>query len=206
MKDTSTFEAGYDSWTTPAACSYAFTRYTGATPSSSTGPSAAAGGSWYLYAETSGFYNSLFDMQKSFPSSSELYGIAFQYHMYGTNIGTAVLETKGSGGTSWVSLWSKSGNQGNQWRQAAAYAGSGQTMLRFTYTSGTGWKGDFALDDIQIGDCVTVGCSGNPNLLCMVPGGTCNPATGRCSVYADGTPCDSETTRIISCFACDSTM
>ena len=197
-------------WSTPATSSGAliFERKAGTTASAATGPTGGASGSFYVYAETSSpnYPNKNFDMQKSFPSSSELYGIAFQYHMYGTNIGTAVLETKGSGGTSWVSLWSKSGNQGNQWRQAAAYAGSGQTMLRFTYTSGTGWKGDFALDDIQIGDCVTVGCSGNPNLLCMVPGGTCNPATGRCSVYADGTPCDSETTRIISCFACDSTL
>ena len=83
---------------------------------------------------------------------------------------------------------------GNQWNQATVYAlGSGQTMLRFTYTSGGSYTGDFALDDIQIGDCLTVGCSASPSSGCMVPGGTCDPATGRCAVYADGTTCDSET-------------
>ena len=29
---------------------------------------------------------------------------------------------------------------------------------------------------------------------CMDPSGTCDPATGQCLVYADGTTCDSETT------------
>ena len=131
----------------------------------------------------------------------ELYGIAFQYHMYGATMGSAVLESSATG-TSWASLWSKSGNMGDQWNQATVYAlGSGQTMLRFTYTgsswdprSGSSATGDFALDDIQIGDCLTVGCSASPNSACMVPGGTCDPATGRCAAYADGTTCDSETT------------
>ena len=83
---------------------------------------------------------------------------------------------------------------GNQWLQASVYAlGSGQTVLRFTYTSGSSFQGDFALDDIQLGDCLTVGCSASPNNGCMVPGGTCDPVTGRCAVYADGTTCDSET-------------
>ena len=34
---------------------------------------------------------------------------------------------------------------------------SGQTMLRFTYTSGASYTGDFALDDIQLGDCLLWG-------------------------------------------------
>ena len=36
-------------------------------------------------------------------------------------------------GTSWASLWSKSGNQGDQWLRATVYAGSGQTTLRYTF-------------------------------------------------------------------------
>ena len=116
--------------------------------------------------------------------------------MYGNGMGSAVLESSADG-TTWGSLWSMSGNKGNQWLQATVYAGSSdQMMLRFTYTSGTGsqsWQGDFALDDIQIGDCLTVGCSAAPNLPCMVPSGTCDSATGMCAVYADGTTCDPET-------------
>merc|ERR1719424_72999 len=101
-------------------------------------------------------------MEKSFPAGQELYGVAFQYHMYGAAIGSAVLETSADG-ASWDALWSKSGNLGDQWLQAALYADPGQTMLRFTYTSGSTFTSDFALDDIQIGDCLTVGCPAAPS-------------------------------------------
>ena len=187
---TSSFESDFDGWTT-GGMDRSFTRWSGSTPTGSTGPWSAADGSYYVYAETSGYYYMDFDLYKAFPAGQELYGIAFQYHMYGSSMGSAVLESSATG-TSWASLWSKSGNMGNQWNQATVYAlgGSGQTMLRFTYTSGSSWSGDFALDDIQLGDCLTVGCSASPNSDCMVPGGTCDPATGRCAAYADGTTCE----------------
>ena len=94
VKDTSTFETGYDSWTTPVAGTVGFTRKSGATGSSSTGPSAAAAGSYYVYAETSSQYFKTFDMQKSFLAGSELYGVAFHYHMYGHTMGTARLRAR----------------------------------------------------------------------------------------------------------------
>ena len=192
VMDTNSFETNLHGWTT-GGMDQPFTRLSGSTPSVNTGPSTAAKGSYYVYAETSGCYNMDFDLQKNFVGGQELYGMAFQYHMYGSTMGSAVLESSADG-ASWVSLWSKSGNMGNQWLQATVYAGSGQTMLRFTYTSGSSYTGDFALDDVQIGDCLTVGCSSSPNNVCMMPGGTCDSATGRCTVYADGTTCDSETT------------
>ena len=194
MDSYTSFEMGWDGWIT-GGMDQPFTRLSGATASSATGPSSAADGSFYVYAETSSPNNPSvnFDLEKTFPTGQELYGIAFQYHMYGATMGSAVLESSATG-TSWASLWSQSGNIGTQWNQATVYAqGSGQTMLRFTYTSGGSYTGDFALDDIQIGDCLTVGCSASPNSICMVPGGTCDPATGRCAAYADGTTCDSET-------------
>ena len=61
------------------------------------------------------------------------------------------------------------------------------------YSSGSDDTGDFALDDIRIGDCLTAGCSVSPNEPCIVPGGTCDHATGRCAVQADGTMCDPDT-------------
>ena len=132
-----------DGWTT-GSMDRSFTRQSGMTPSSYTGPSGAAVGNYYLYAETSGApntefsaqnYNMNFDLQKSFPVGQEIYGIAFQYHMYGVSMGSAFLESS-TDGTSWVSLWTQSGNLGNQWLQATVYAGSGQTMLRYTYEHG----------------------------------------------------------------------
>ena len=58
------------------------------------------------------------------------------------------------------------------------------------YTSGSDYTGDFALDDIRIGDCLTVGCVASSGPLCIDPSGTCDPATGRCSLKADGMTCD----------------
>ena len=190
VMDTSSFEAGFDGWTT-GGMNRSFTRNAGDTASVGTGPSSAADGAFYVYAETSGASYMDFDLEKTFPAGQELYGIAFQYHMYGSGMGSAVLESSATG-TSWASLWSKGpGDMGNQWNQATVSAlGSGQTMLRFTYTSGGSYTGDFALDDIQIGDCLTVGCSASPSSDCMVPGGTCDPTTGRCAEYADGTTCE----------------
>ena len=106
---------------------------TAGTPSTGTGPSQAAVGTGYIHAETSGpaNYNADFDLSRTLPAGVTAYGFAFQYHMFGAAMGSAVLETSADG-TSWTSLWSKSGEQGNQWLQATAYAGSGQTMLRYT--------------------------------------------------------------------------
>ena len=87
-----------------------------------------------MYCETSSpNFNAAFGMQKTFPAGQELYGISFWYHKYGSTIGTSYLETSADGTSgSWTSLWSKSGNQGDSWQQATVYAGSGETMLRFT--------------------------------------------------------------------------
>ena len=198
VTDTSSFESGFDGWTT-GGMDDPFLRTSGSTPVRAmgygTGPTGAAVGSYYVYAHANYNQNDKFDLQKTFPAGQELYGIAFQYHMYGSYAGYGVLESSADG-TSWASLWSKSSNLGDQWNQATVYAlGSGQTMLRFTYTNQAHYLGDFALDDIQLGDCLTVGCSATPNSPCILPGGTCDIATGRCSVVPDGTPCDPATIR-----------
>ena len=82
VTDTSSFESDFDGWTT-GGMDRSFTRKVGSTPSSSTGPSSAADGSYYVYAHAYYNYNLDFDLEKTFPAGQELYGIAFQYHMYG---------------------------------------------------------------------------------------------------------------------------
>ena len=92
VMDTSSFESDFDGWTT-GGMDRPFTRDAYGTPSSSTGPSSAADGSYYVYAEAIFNYNLDFDLEKTFPAGQELYGIAFQYHMYGGTMGSAVLES-----------------------------------------------------------------------------------------------------------------
>ena len=90
ITDTSSFEADVDEWTTST-----FLRKAGSTGSTSTGPLSAADGSYYVYCETSSpnFPGVNFDLEKTFSAGQELYGIAFQYHMYGGTMGSAVLES-----------------------------------------------------------------------------------------------------------------
>jgi hypothetical protein len=83
-----------------------------------------------VYAHADNNYNKNFGLEKTFPAGQEIYGIAFQYHMYGADMGSADLESSADG-TSWASLWTQAGDKGDQWNQATVYAGSGQTMLRF---------------------------------------------------------------------------
>ena len=139
----SSFEAGFDGWTTST-----FIRLVGSTPSTGTGPSSAADGSYYVYCETSSpnYPNAYFDMSTTVAAGS-VSRLDFQYHMYGDTMGTAVLEAYT--GMSWVSAWTQSGNLGNAWQQASVVVASGATTLRFTYTGGSSYTGDFALDDIQ---------------------------------------------------------
>jgi len=86
---------------------------------------------------------------------------SFGYHMYGTNMGTLVLEVSTNGGSSWSSIWSESGNQGNSWLSTSvslnAYAGS-TINLRFRGTTGNSWRSDMAIDNLSI---TAVGTSSN---------------------------------------------
>ena len=143
---TSSFETDFDGWSDSS-----FLRKSGTTPSYGTGPSAAADGTYYVYAETSGNSDTNFVLEKTLPAGEVLSGVAFQYHMYGSAMGSVVLESSADG-SSWATLWSKSGDLGDQWNQALVFAGNHQKMLRFTYTSassGAYYYGDFALDDIR---------------------------------------------------------
>ena len=51
--------------------------------------------------------------------------------------------------SSWSTLWSKSGNMGDAW-SSASLSVDGYAYLRFYYVSGSGYYGDFALDDITV--------------------------------------------------------
>ena len=76
--------------------------------------------------------------------------IDFWYHMYGSSMGSLYLEENTSG--SWNTIWSKSGDQGNSWKNQvtnlSGYSGTGQ--LRFRVVTASSYRSDVALDDISI--------------------------------------------------------
>ncbi len=156
------FEGNFGSWTQVSTDDIDFTRRSGSTPSSGTGPSSANNGSTYIYVEASGngtgfpnktaqLISPCFDFS-SIPNPS----INFDYHMFGSNVNNLLLEISSDGGINWTQLFSRSGDQGNSWftQQVNLETFSSSTVsFRFTVTTGTGntgWRSDVALDHIQV--------------------------------------------------------
>ena len=152
------FESGFGAWNQSGPDDFDWSRNSGGTPSSNTGPSGASAGSFYLYCESSSpnysnkssyLVSDCFDLTGESQAS-----FSFDYHMYGaTAMGSLELSVTTDNGTNWTSVWSRSGNQGNSWQTANvnldAYAGE-SIQLWFHGTTGTTWQGDMAIDDVSL--------------------------------------------------------
>ena len=154
------FESG-DGWTQVAGDDGNWVRDSGGTPSSNTGPASGADGSFYMFLEAStngstgqiGSNATAILESPCFDLSGESAAtFSFQYHMYGSNVGslTAQVSTDGS---SFTNVWTQSGNQGNSWQTAnvdlASYSGS-TIILRMVGTTGNGWSSDIAIDNLAV--------------------------------------------------------
>ncbi len=155
------FENTLGGWTQSTADDINWTNNTNGTPSRNTGPSSAAEGNYYMYIEASGngtgypnkrtILNSpCFDLSTSTQAT-----FSFQYHMFGSSIGTLTLEASSDNGATWSSVWSESGNQGNSWQSASAdissYTGAA-VQLRFNGITSTSWSGDISIDDVRLSE------------------------------------------------------
>ena len=82
--------------------------------------------------------------------------------MWGATMGTLNIDISTDGGWSWTTLWTKSGNQGNQWSTAvidlSAYA-SQIVQIRMSYTSGTSFTGDCGIDNLRFETLPAIGCT-----------------------------------------------
>ncbi|WP_298424285.1 GEVED domain-containing protein [uncultured Kordia sp.] len=160
------FEAN-DGWTQITGDDGNWVRRSGSTPSSNTGPSSASEGSNYLFLEasTNGSTGQIGNNATAILESDcfDLAGkssatFSFENHMYGNNVGS--LTVQGSiDGTTWTSLWTDSGNQGNQWNSVSvdlnSYLGE-KVKLRIVGVTGNGWSSDIAVDDLSV-TAVTAG-------------------------------------------------
>lgn len=151
------FENTLGQWTQGSGDDFDWAVQSGATPSSGTGPSAAAAGTYYVYAETSTPNNPSKTTILNSPCFN-LTGVnapeaTFQYQMTGTAVGNVKLEVRQDGASTWSQVWTKAGDLGAAWISEtvnlAAYAGN-TIQLRFVATSGTSWSGDIAIDDFGL--------------------------------------------------------
>ena len=70
--------------------------------------------------------------------------------MFGVNMGTLNFDISVDGGTEWTTKWTLSGNQGTGWYEATVPLNPSTSHVRFSATTGTGYRSDVAIDDVQI--------------------------------------------------------
>ncbi|WP_233450951.1 reprolysin-like metallopeptidase [Hanstruepera ponticola] len=152
------FENTLGAWTQSSADDIDWTVDANGTPSSNTGPSSAADGTYYVYVEAS---------SPNYPSvrailNSPCFNLSgmteatfsFSYHMYGaSDMGSIDLEISDDDGANWTSIWTQTGNQGNTWLDVDvslnAYVGKG-IQLRFNRFIGSTWQADIAIDNVSV--------------------------------------------------------
>ncbi len=151
------FESGLGEWSNATDDDINWTRDSGGTPSTSTGPTNGQDGAFYIFTEASGNAspNKIALLNSPCVDLSGLSSVSleFGYHMYGANMGTMEVLLSTTDGASYTSVWTKSGDLGNTWNQAiidlTAYAGS-VIKLQFKGTTGTSFRSDMAIDNIKI--------------------------------------------------------
>lgn len=148
------FESGLGKWLQAEDDDIDWTRNLGSTPSSDTGPSDAADGNFYMYTEATGNFDRAASLVSAPMNISALDNplVSFQYHMFGANMGTLVLEIS-TDGNNWTELWTKSGDQGNEWFRGGASLSAYKDslfVLRFRGTTGSNFRSDISIDDIRV--------------------------------------------------------
>lgn len=166
---TESFESGFGSWSQASNDDINFTRRSGSTPSSGTGPSSANSGSVYAYVEASGngtgYPNKVARLISPCFNISSVNSptLSFNYHMFGTSVNNLKVEVSTNGGSSWTQIFIRSGSQGNSWRSESVSLNSyktSSTSFRFTVTTGagsSGWSSDIAIDNISVKSGTTSG-------------------------------------------------
>ncbi|MEL7117785.1 MAG: T9SS type A sorting domain-containing protein [Bacteroidota bacterium] len=154
------FEGGVGLFKQEAVDDRNWKKRSGSTPTSNTGPTTAAQGNYYRYVESSGSGNpgksAILTIKKCMNLTQVNNPVfEFQYHMYGSTMGSLEVQVSTDGGVSWSeAIWKKSGDQGNQWNFASinlnGYA-TNATRLRVIGVTGSGGRSDMAIDDAYIG-------------------------------------------------------
>lgn len=130
-----------------------WTRKSGSTPTSLTGPQSADSGSFYAYLESSSAQTGDAAILES-TSNGVFDRLYFSYHMYGSSMGSLYVDLFDDG--SWFTVWQKTGQQHTSSTRAwsdveidlSPYDFG--TRVRFRGVDGNGYRGDMAIDNVRI--------------------------------------------------------
>ncbi|MEP0266651.1 choice-of-anchor D domain-containing protein, partial [Dokdonia sp.] len=165
---TESFEAGLGNWTQDAGDGGDWTRRSGFTPTGAggfgTGPSQASNGTFYYYTESSTGTNPGPNATTILTSPClDLTGetqafFSFDYHMYGSSMGTLNVEVSNDSGGIWTNIFTRTAQQQNAetspWRKEVIdlSAFAGQTInVRMSGTTGVvAARSDMAIDNIVV--------------------------------------------------------
>jgi hypothetical protein len=154
------FEGSIGAWSQTSEDDLNWLVNSNGTPSNGTGPAAANQGSSYIFVEASG-NNTGYPTKQALLTSPcfdisnlSLASFNFSYHMFGaTDIGSIAVEVSSDNGANWTSIWSQTGNKGNQWLSASidlsAYLNN-RIQIRFNRVTGSTWQADVALDNVRL--------------------------------------------------------
>jgi len=150
------FEPGLGSWVDDTDDDIDWQRAIGATPTPGTGPSAAHGGRIYAYTEATNTHDKIARLDLCADlASTQRPELVFWYHMYGAQMGTLSVGVRDENCIDWTLVWSESGNQGNEWREArvdlSPFRGR-RITISFAGRTGPGDTSDMAIDDVCVRD------------------------------------------------------
>jgi len=197
------FETGFENWSNVGGDDIDWTRDSGGTPSSGTGPTVdhttGTSSGFYLYTESStsgtGYPNMTANLESACIGLGGMSDASwsFWYHMLGSAMGALNAEVAPGCGSTWETVFSVSGDQGNAWLQAnidlSAYVGT-SVRLRFRGVTGTNYTSDMAIDDVSLTATPVLVCTldseCNDGLFCNgveTCGGTgvCQPGVAPCA-------------------------
>ena len=153
------FESGVGVWVQETNDDMDWIVDSAGTPSNNTGPSAASDGTSYIYTEATGNGTGFPNKVAILTSPCiDLTGqpnpeLNFDYHMYGAAMGTLEINVSTDDGGTWNALWSKSGDQGNNWLSQnvslLSYSGS-VIKLQIKGTTGSDFTSDMTVDNLRI--------------------------------------------------------
>ena len=135
-------------WSNGGGDKFDWTRKSGGTSSSSTGPSAAADGRYYMYIEASsprrmGDHAILKSPPLVLTKPTKM---RFKYHMYGSSMGSLSVKVNGK------AVWTAAGNKGNRWNDGmvdlSSYTGQ-LPEVAFVGIRGSSYTGDAAIDKVR---------------------------------------------------------